>query len=474
MLVRRTRIVATIGPASDSDEVIKALMVAGVDVFRLSFAHGDIPSGIERLRRIRALAPELAIMVDIPGPKIRAGSFGTTPVVLTTGNQIELVESFDDASTAQRIAVQRHDVLALLRVGDKIHIGDGGVSLDVIQSGKNARATVSAGGSVMGKPGLSLPSSILNDRLPTEDDRERLEALREETFEILAVSFVRSAYDMVSTRTVLSREDVMMMAKIETSEGVENLDEIIAVSDAIMVARGDLGVRMPIEEVPHLQKEIVRHGVRYARPVVVATQMLESMTHAQVPTRAEVTDVANAVLDGASAVMLSGETAIGDDPVGTVVTMDRIVRRAEESFDYAKWGASLGVQQIESSGAKSTRITAAVTGAAWRAAMEEQAVAIVACTRSGMTARAISRFRPPMPIVAITPSESTARQLRSSWGVQEIFLSPATDIDDLCEFAVTQMKLSGIAKSGDPVVVMAGSASGGAAITDTVRMVVVP
>jgi pyruvate kinase len=284
---------------------------------------------------------------------------------------------------------------------------------------------------------------------------------------------VRSAFDMVSVRTALGRDDVMLMAKIETGEGVENLDEIITVSDAIMVARGDLGVRMPIEEVPHLQKEIVRHGVRFARPVVVATQMLESMTHSQVPTRAEVTDVANAVLDGASAVMLSGETAIGDDPVATVTTMDRIVRRAEEYFDYKSWGASLGVQQI-GTGTRSTRVTAAITGAAWRAAMEEDAVAIVACTRSGMTARAISRFRPPMPIVAITPSDATARQLHSSWGVQEIYVSPAQDIDELCEVAVTRLKQSGTAKSGDPVVIMAGSTSGGAQITDTVRMLIVP
>jgi pyruvate kinase len=472
--VRRTRIVATIGPASDSDKVIRELVTAGVDVFRLSFAHGDIPSCIERLRRIRALAPDLALMVDIPGPKIRAGSFGTSPVELHVGDEIDLVEAFDETSTRQRIAVERRGVLSMLSKGDKIHLGDGGVSLDVTSTGRSAKAVVSSGGSVMGKPGLSLPSSILDDRLPTEDDRARLEALRSESFEILAVSFVRSAFDMVSTRSVLSRDDVMMMAKIETREGVENLDEIISVSDAIMVARGDLGVRMPIEEVPHLQKEIVLHGIRYARPVVVATQMLESMTHAQVPTRAEVTDVANAVLDGTSAVMLSGETAIGDDPVGVVVTMDRILRRAEKSFDYDNWGTSLGVQRITGAGSRAIRITAAVTGAAWRAAMEERAVAIVACTRSGMTVRSISRFRPPMPIVAITPSESTARQLHSSWGVQATYVSPATDIDDLCDFAVTQIKLSGLAKSGDTIVVMAGSASGGAAITDTVRMVIVP
>ncbi|MGA7836169.1 MAG: pyruvate kinase [Acidimicrobiales bacterium] len=471
--MRRTRIVATIGPASESDEMLKELVSAGVDVMRLSFAHGDIPSGIERLRRVRAIAPDIAIMVDIPGPKIRAGSFGSLPVALGVGEEIELVEGLGETSTADRIVVERLNVLSQLKTGDRVHIGDGGVSLVVTGVGSSTTARVTSGGSVMGKPGLSLPSSIMNDRLPTEGDRARLEALRNEEFDILAVSFVRSGFDMESVRAVLSRSDVMIMAKVETSEGIENLSEIIEHSDSLMVARGDLGVRLPIEEVPHLQKEIVRLGIRYARPVVVATQMLESMTHAQVPTRAEVTDVANAVLDGASAVMLSGETAIGDDPVGTVVTMDRIVRRAEESFPYAEWGAGLGVQHVDS-GTQSQRVTAAITGAAWRAAMDESAVAIVACTRSGLTARAISRFRPPMPIVAITPNVSTARQLRSSWGIQEIYVTPISDIDGLCDYAVAQLKEGGFAKSGDPIVVMAGSSSGGAAVTDTVRMIIVP
>jgi pyruvate kinase len=472
--VRRTRIVATIGPASDSDEKLKELVTAGVDVLRLSFAHGDIPSGIERLRRVRAIAPDLAIMVDIPGPKIRAGSFGSLPVGLSVGEEIELAEGFGLTSTAEFIAVERKDVLAQLKIGDRVHIGDGGVSLVITGVGSTTTALVTSGGAVMGKPGLSLPSSIMNDRLPTDDDRARLEALRDEEFDILAVSFVRSGFDMESVRAVLSRSDIMIMAKIETSEGIENLNEIIEHSDSLMVARGDLGVRMPIEEVPHLQKEIVRLGIRYARPVVVATQMLESMTHAQVPTRAEVTDVANAVLDGASAVMLSGETAIGDDPIGTVVTMDRIVRRAEESFPYAEWGAGLGIQHLVASSTQAQRVTAAITGAAWRAAMDENAVAIVACTRSGLTARAISRFRPPMPIVAITPNTSTARQLRSSWGIQEIYVTPLSDIDALCDYAVAQLKQDGFAKSGDPIVVMAGSSSNSAAVTDTVRMIIVP
>ncbi len=472
--MRRTKIVATIGPASEADAVLKELVLVGVDVFRLSFAHGDIASNIALLRRVRAIAPDVALMVDIPGPKIRAGSFGTLSVALNVGDETELVEAFGESSTAERITIERQHVLAQLRPGDKVHIGDGGVSLEIVARVNGVGARVISGGSVMGKPGLSLPSSIMNDRLPTDGDRARLEALRDEEFEILATSFVRSGFDVESVRAVLSRDDVMIMAKIETSEGVENLHEIIEHSDSIMVARGDLGVRLPIEEVPHLQKEIVREGIRYARPVVVATQMLESMTHAQVPTRAEVTDVANAVLDGASAVMLSGETAIGDDPVGTVVTMDRIVRRAEQSFPYAEWGASLGVQRITASSTQATRVTAAITGAAWRAAMDEKAVAIVACTRSGMTARAISRFRPPMPIVAITPSGATARQLRSSWGVEEVIVSPANDIDALCDIAVAEIKRRGLAKSGDPIVVMAGSSTGGAATTDTVRMIIVP
>ncbi len=472
--VRRTKIVATLGPASTADNVVLDLVRAGVDVFRISFAHGDIASGIERLRHVRELAPLNALMVDIPGPKIRAGSFGASPVALKTGDEIDLVEGFDETSNASRIAVERHDVLHLLIPGDRVHIGDGGVSLEVIAPGPTTRARVVSGGTVMGKPGLSLPSSLVHDVLPTPEDRERLEALRQENFQILAVSFVRTAFDMVSTRSVLSRPDVMMMAKIETAEGIDNLEEIVQVSDSIMVARGDLGVRLPIEGVPHLQKQIVRIAIRYAAPVVVATQMLESMTHAQVPTRAEVTDVANAVLDGASAVMLSGETAIGDDPVGVVLAMDRIVRKTEEYFDYERWGSELGVQEASGKNSPAFRVTAAITGSAWRAAMEERAAAIVACTRSGATARAISRFRPPMPILAITPNPNTALQLRSSWGIDDVVVSTATDMTQLVEIALGRLRTTGTVHSGDVVVVMAGSSNVGASITDTVRMVIVP
>ena len=471
--MRRTKIVATLGPTSESPEVLEQLVAAGTDVFRLSFAHGDIASSIERLRRVRQLAPDVALMVDIPGPKIRAGSFGSEPVHLVIDSQIILREGFNESSGVERIIVEREGVLQALRPGDQVHIGDGGVSLLIEKTGDPTLARVISGGVVMGKPGLSLPSSIINEQLPTLEDRDRLEALRKEEFEILAISFVRSAFDVVSIRSVLSRNDVMMMAKIETAEGVSNLSEIVEVSDALMVARGDLGVRLPIEDVPHLQKKIVREGIRFARPVVVATQMLESMTHAHVPTRAEVTDVANAVLDGASAVMLSAETAIGSNPVGVVETMCRIVQRAEENFPYRKWGSELGVQEVVGHRSEAMRVTAAITGAAWRAAMEEEAVAIVACTRSGMTARSISRFRPPMPILAITPSEKTARQLRSSWGVIDVVISEASDMNELTDIAIEHLRKINLVSDGDAVVIMAGSQRSGVATTDTVRMAIV-
>jgi pyruvate kinase len=238
-----------------------------------------------------------------------------------------------------------------------------------------------------------------------------------------------------------------------------------------MVARGDLGVRVPLEDVPHHQKHIIRSGVRFGRPVITATQMLESMVGAPVPTRAEVTDVANAVLDGTSAVMLSAETAIGVDPVNVVATMARIVERTERDFDYWAWGAGLGVQQVSGPPSSPARITAAITGAAWRAAVEQDASAIIACTRSGATARAISRFRPAMPIVATTPSTRTARQLTLSWGVDTIAVPESDSTDDVVWFAVKRAVEAGFAAPGDVVVVLAGSPDEPEPVADTLRLV---
>jgi len=284
------------------------------------------------------------------------------------------------------------------------------------------------------------------------------------------VSFVRRAQDIEAVREAVGQSATMLVAKMETAEAIDNLDAIVRSADAVMVARGDLGIRLPLEDVPFHQKDIIRCGVRFARPVITATQMLESMITSPVPTRAEVSDVANAILDGTSAVMLSGETAIGVDPVNVVSTMSRIVERAERDFDYVNWGGGLGVQEV-SADAPLRRVTAAITGAAWRAACEEDVAAIVACTQSGATARAISRFRPAMPIVAVTPHERTVRQLAMSWGVETLLSAHPGNTDDGIWHAVRQAVEAGFASPGDVVVVIAGSPYEKDPVADTLRLV---
>jgi pyruvate kinase len=329
---------------------------------------------------------------------------------------------------------------------------------------------VRAGGKIVGRPGVTVPTSRIQLATPTLDDLDRIAALAGEDVEAIAISFVRSAEDINAVRDALEDSDTMLVAKIETPEAIDNLDAIVRSADAVMVARGDLGMRLPLEDIPFHQKRIIRSGVRFGRPVITATQMLESMITSLVPTRAEVTDVANAVLDGTSAVMLSGETAIGLDPVLVVSTMARIVQRTERDFDYANWGASLGVQEV-SSDAPLRRITAAITGAAWRAALEEDAAAIIACTQTGATARAISRYRPAMPIVAVTPHERTVRQLSMSWGVETLVSQHSANNDDHIWLAVQQAADAGFASPGDVVVVLAGSSYEKDHVADTMRIV---
>jgi pyruvate kinase len=265
----------------------------------------------------------------------------------------------------------------------------------------------------------------------------------------------------------------MLVAKIETKEAADAHEEVISASDGVMVARGDLGIRVGLEDVPHYQKQIIRTGVAYGRPVITATQMLESMIEAPTPTRAEVSDVANAVLDGTSALMLSGETAIGHDPVAAVSTMARIATRAEREFDYQGWGRNLGRQQIaETRGAAApVRVTAAISAAAWRAATDADAAAIIACTNSGATARAISRFRPTVPILAATPSIRTARQLSVAWGTTPLLVERHGTTDDIVRFATQAVVNLGIVHAGDVVAVLVGAPDDPEPATDVLRLV---
>jgi len=455
---RRTKIVATVGPASGTAEILRRMMDAGMNMARLSLAHGPVEETLDLIRLVRKVATEagrtIGVLVDLPGPKIRAASFDTE-VYLVEGDHLELVQA-DETSTSnwRRIAVDYPDVVTHLRPLDTVPLGDGGISLTVEEvHGDRATARVRSGGRLVGRPGVALPASRFPLESPTEEDLRLLDIVCQADVDAVAISFVRSGADVERVRQASGPDGPMLVAKIETQEAVDALEEVIAVADGVMVARGDLGIRCALEDVPHYQKRIISAGVAYGRPVITATQMLESMLRAPSPTRAEVSDVANAVLDGTSALMLSGETAIGHDPVGAIATMARIATRAEREFDYLAWGQTRGIQQVaESRGAPaSVRMTAAISAAAWRAANDAGATAIIACTNSGTTARAISRFRPVVPVLGMTPSVRTARQLSVAWGITPIVISQRGTTNDIVWFAVIAAVEAGVVKKGDIV-----------------------
>lgn len=476
-MTRRTKIVATIGPASESPRVIGELIAAGMDMARLSLSHGPLDETLERIERVRDAALDarkfVGVMADLPGPKIRAAAFPDGGSRLAPDTVIDLLPADEgDSSSETRIVVVHGTLLDEVLPGDRITLGDGGIRLKIeeVHDG-HARARVLTGGLAQGRPGVSLPPGRSSLSSPTKEDLRLLEALVDSGVEAVAVSFVRAPHDMELARSI--RSEAMLIAKIETPEAVAVLPEIISVSDGVMVARGDLGLRCALEDVPHHQKRIIRTGVAFGRPVITATQMLESMITAPTPTRAEVTDIANAVFDGTSALMLSGETAIGHHPVEAVATMSRVAERAEREFDYQGWGTTLGrIQTMEAAHASvEFRITAAVSAAAWRAAVDADVAAIIACTNTGATARAISRFRPIVPVIGATPSETTARKLSVAWGITPVLSDQHGTTDDIVWFAVQSAVEKGIVRSGELVAVLVGSPQDDVPTTDTLRIV---
>lgn len=476
---RRTKIVATIGPASDPPAVLKGVLEAGADVARLGLAHGPLSTSLDRIKHVRETARGLGrpvgILVDLPGPKVRSAPFTGDGVRLEAGSLIRLTEAQPgDQSTAEVVAVDLPGAVDALTAGDRVALGDGGVALMVVdRSSEGVVARVLSSGTVRGRPGVSLPEDRVPLRSPTVEDLQMLEGVLECGVDAVAVSFVQTAEDVATVRRAIGPGGPMVVAKIETGHAVQNLDDIVHVSDGVMVARGDLGVRLPLEDVPHIQKHIIRAGVAYGKPVITATQMLESMITAPTPTRAEVTDVANAVFDGTSAVMLSAETAIGHDPVATVAAMSRITIRAEQEFDYKAWGTRMGEQQVIGlhNAPTTVRITSAITAAAWRASADAELAAIIACTDSGRTARMISRFRPTCPILAMTPSDRTAHQLTMAWGIKPILMDVHGTTDDIVWHAVEQATKLGHIRAGDLVGVLVGAPHESEPTTDVLRLV---
>ena len=479
-MIRRTKIVATLGPASSEPAALERLLLAGTDVCRLNLSHGTVDEHLGRLALVRSLSARLgrhvAIIADLPGPKIRAGAFPDGGVEFAPGAAVTLVAG-DGPSTEHLVQVDYPHLLTDLSAGDRVVLGDGTITMRVISvpsgegSAMGVQAEVESGARTQGRPGVHLSCERLGLTAPTADDLVLADAVADAGVDYIALSFVRDAKDVAELRRVVGVRS-RIMAKIETASALGDLAEIAATADAVMVARGDLGIDCPLEDVPHLQKRIVRHCVEVGTPVVTATQMLESMIDAPSPTRAEVSDVANAVFDGTDAVMLSGETAIGNDPANVVATMSRIAERAEREASYRQWAERLGrVQQRRAANVRD-RITESITHAAWQAADDVEAAAILCCTRSGRTARSMARFRPAARLLGLSPDAGTLGSLALSWGIEPVEMEESDSTDDMVWFAVEKAVSGGYVEHGDTVVVIAGApdrTSGAAA--DVMRIV---
>jgi pyruvate kinase len=474
--LRRTKIVVTLGPACDSPAGLDALMAAGADVVRLNLSHGVLEEHLDRLARVRAAAARarrhIAVLADLPGPKVRSGVFPEGGSFLVEGATLKLVVGTDECS-AEHISVDYPTLLDDLRPGDTVILGDGAITLTVEDITADAAvARVVTGGRAQGRPGVHIPAERLRLHAPTAQDIELLKAMTTAGVDFAAVSFVRSAEDVALAKAAAGPDGPKLVAKIETAPAIADLERILQVADAVMVARGDLGIECPLEDVPHLQKKIIRSCVEAGVPVITATQMLESMITAPAPTRAEVSDVANAVFDGTDAVMLSAETAIGADPVLVVVTMARIAARAEAEASYRQWGDRLGRVQRKGTVSDAERVTQAITHAAFQAAADVGVKAILCCTRSGTTAKAMARFRPDARLLGLSPDPSTARVLALSWGVTPILVDTYRSTDEMVWCAVEASVREGFVGAGDLVAVLAGApdrGQGGA--TDVLRVV---
>lgn len=466
---RRPRVVATIGPTSDTPERIDALLAAGIDVARVNCAHGTADSlraMIATLReRASALHHPLAILADLGGPKLRVGRFSNGPIVLQDGASFDLTTE-DVSGDEHRVSVNYAELPSDVQPGTIVHLNDGLIRLEVTGvAGPVVRTRVVVGGELSDRKGLSVPTGGAGLPALTEKDLADLEVVVGAGVDYLGLSFVRSEDDvrLLREKLVALGGRAGIVAKIEKAQAVARIEPIVREADAVMVARGDLGVECPIEDVPILQKQILAACRREGKPAITATQMLESMVHAPVPTRAEASDVANAVIDGTDAVMLSGETANGAHPIEAVQTMCRIVCRAE---DWARPRASL-----DCGPEANLAVAEAASRSACLAAESAGAKAIVALTTSGATARSIARWRPPQPIVAVTADEHACRMLSLVWGIDPMhFDDLGDDFGHACRRVAPTVRERLDLPDGARIVFTAGLPFARASETNTVRI----
>jgi len=467
---QRTRIVCTLGPSSDSDEIVRAMIRAGMDVARLNFSHGDHTThaaSVARVRRIaRAENAVVAILADLQGPKIRVGEIGNAVALLRTGTEFTLTNR-SMIGNEKIASVDWADLPQATKPGNRILLDDGKIELQVVSANAtDVNTRVVSGGELKAHKGVNLPGAKLSISALTDKDRADLVFAVQQEVDYIALSFVRRAEDVIELKQLLGAQgaSIPVIAKIEKPEAMESIDAIIDASDGVMVARGDLGVESPPEQVPIYQKSIIRKAIAAGKPVITATQMLESMIQNPRPTRAEASDVANAILDGTDAIMLSAETAAGKYPVEAVQMMARIGDAVESSLQFQACAFDFG---------DAMSMTDAIGNATCDIARQLNAKLIITATSSGFTARMISRHRPLTPIFAVTSNEQTQRRLALVWGVNASLISKASTMEQVIAESIAAATKQGVVKQGDLIVITAGVPTGIAGRTNMIQVRVV-
>lgn len=456
--MRKTKIVCTLGPASKDPKVMEEMLKSGMNVARLNFSHGTHEEHRKTLKAFREVRDKLglpvAVMLDTKGPEIRIGTFEKGPICLKDGD-IFTFTTEEISGDEKKVFISYKELPCQLSKGNRVLVDDGKIALEVLETNeKEIKCVVISGGEISDRKGVNIPYVHLDYPYMSAKDEEDLKFGVEMDVDFIAASFVRSKDDVIAIRNFLDYHggyNIKIISKIENMEGVENFDEILYYSDGIMIARGDMGVEIEFHKLPGLQKKFIRKCYRQGKMVITATQMLESMIHNLTPTRAEITDVANAIFDGTSGIMLSGETAVGEHPAHVIKTMAKIAEQAEsDAFDMKIYQDIQYVNDIEDT-------TNAICDAACTTANDIKATAIIAITKSGYTARRVSKFRPRQAIIATTPNEKTFHQLSLSWGVYPVKALYQQDANVLFDHSVACAKRYGLVREDDIVVITAGA-----------------
>ncbi len=455
--MRKTKIVCTLGPSSSDETTLKNMLLAGMNVARLNFSHGTHEGHRQTIQRFRKVREELgipaAVLLDTKGPEIRTGNFANGEEILKEGQEF-ILTTLPVSGTSQRVSVTYKDLPKEVKPGNLVLINDGKIVIKVENTDDTeVRGTVIHGGKISNHKGINLPNVRLNMQYMSPQDREDILFGIQNDVDYIAASFVRSAGDVEVIRKLLEDNggsEIKIIAKIESTQGIENFEEILEAADGIMVARGDMGVEVAYEKLPGIQKKFIRRCVQSGKIVITATQMLESMTTSPIPTRAEITDVANAVFDGTTAVMLSGETAAGKYPVEAVATMAKIAMQAETDQPKVP-SRNMIWHEMDA-----MDVTNAVGHAACTLAKDINAAAIMAITKTGYTARRMSKFRPDIMIIGATPYEKTYHQLSLIWGVTPLMANYRYEIEDLFGHCARKALVAGLIKEGSNIVISAG------------------